>query len=114
MPLSDLEALGLQTSVPALDPAGNPMPGRTTAYRYGGRGQQWFQELDETEDEFVARVTKKLAIHDKLDQARAYFRTQYTNWPTMTAGQKDAATRNLMRAMANVIGWIEDADDGGD
>jgi hypothetical protein len=114
MPLSDLEALGLQTATAPVDHLGNPMPGATTAWRYGGRNQQWFQAHDETEDEFVARVTKKLAINDKLDQARAYFRTQYTNWPTMTAAQKDAAMRNSMRALANLIGWVQDSDDGGD
>lgn len=114
MPLSDLQAIGLQVSEPALDPDGNPMPTPTTAWRYGGRNQQWFQRPDESEDEFVARVQKKVGLNGKLDQARDYFRTQHTNWPTMTAQQKDAANRNMMRAMANVIGWVQDAEDGGD
>jgi hypothetical protein len=46
------------------------------------------------------------ALHDKLAQAVSYFGGNYTNWPTMTAAQKDAANRQAQRALANLAQFL--------
>jgi hypothetical protein len=43
---------------------------------------------------------------DKLEQALEFFETNYQNWSSMTAVQKDAANRNAQRAVAGLIRQI--------
>lgn len=54
------------------------------------------------------------AIQAKLGVIRDVLRTNYTNWPSMTAAQKDAANRNAQRAIANLAALAADQlDDAG-
>jgi regulator of sigma D len=42
------------------------------------------------------------ALRSKIEQARTFFGTNYENWPSMTAQQKDAANRQAQRALSNI------------
>lgn len=50
---------------------------------------------------------------DKLEQAIPVFRQNFTDWPTMTNVQKDAATRQAQRAIANLLRYVRGIDSAG-
>lgn len=51
---------------------------------------------------------------DQLTDARATFRSNFTQWATMNAAQKDAANRQAQRAIAVLISYvINDMSDSG-
>lgn len=55
------------------------------------------------------------ALEAKLTAGRDFFRGNYANWATLTAGQKDAAARQAQRAMANLFAYVLDqTQDAGD
>ena len=49
------------------------------------------------------RRANRDALATKLATARDVFRTNYTNWATLTNAQKDTANRNAQRALANLV-----------
>jgi hypothetical protein len=102
MPLEDLTGLGYRVSRPPEDMQ-PPMP--ATVW---GLGRQWNVPLGADEEEFVAAARNHKALRDKLEAAQQYFADAYASWPTMTAGQKDAASRNAMRALTNLIRHVRD------
>ena len=97
MPLEELEDLGyLVTRSPE-----GMVPAMGTVYGYG---KQWGLMPDGTgEEEIVSEARNHKKLYDKLEQAQDYFADNYANWPTMTNAQKDAAMRNSMRALSNLI-----------
>jgi hypothetical protein len=94
MPLEDLEGLGYQVF---RTPEGTA-PGNMV----GGFDRQWMVMPGMDEEDIVRQATNHKKIYDKLVQMQQYFGDAYTNWPTMTAGQKDTAMRNAMRALSNL------------
>lgn len=51
----------------------------------------------------TAEATNDSTIRDRLTATLATLESAQTNWPTLTAAQKDAATRQSIRATAGLI-----------
>lgn len=45
-------------------------------------------------------------IQAALQTAVTYFGGNYTNWATLSTGQKDTAARNAQRALAQIARWL--------
>lgn len=58
---------------------------------------------EENYDEQLAEAQDRKDQVEILRTAKNYFRDNYVEWPTMTAGQKDAANRNAQRALSAII-----------
>jgi hypothetical protein len=97
MPLEDLAALGYKVYRPTED---GVLPEMASVW---GFGQQWNLAPGQDEAELVTQATNFKTLYDKMTQAMSYFSDNYTNWATMTAGQKDGANRQAQRALANLI-----------
>jgi hypothetical protein len=95
MPLEELTEIGyeIQRAPPDTPPGDNVW----------GYGRQWRLFPGDDEQKIVDEARNHKALHDKLEQAQAYFADNYANWATMTAGQKDAANRQAQRGLANLI-----------
>jgi hypothetical protein len=52
-------------------------------------------------------------LEQKLDEVIDGLRTIVTNWPTMTAAQKDAANRTGWRVVLNLVRYIRGVDSAG-
>jgi hypothetical protein len=50
---------------------------------------------------------------EKLEQGIAAAQSNVTNWPTMTAAQKDAANRFAQRAILNLLREVRDTNSAG-
>lgn len=96
MPLEDLIELGYEVyRVPEGSPPGDAVVGYDKQWRhYAGHTD---------EEEIVAEATNHKKLYDKMTQALTYFQDNYTNWPSMTNAQKDAANRQAQRGLANLI-----------
>lgn len=97
MPLEELEDLGYVVTRSPED----MIPAMATVYGYG---QQWgLNPEGDNEDEIIAQATNHKKLWDKLTQMQQLFSDNYTNWPSMTAQQKDVANRNAQRGLANLV-----------
>jgi hypothetical protein len=95
VPIDDLEELGYTIWYP---PEGLIWPTRPVVT---GHGKQW--DTEDGDERVIAEATNHKKLADKLEQAQTYFAGAYVDWPTMTNAQKDAAMRNAMRALSNLI-----------
>lgn len=83
------------------------------------RVQQENETSEQTTERLLTTAVKtqranRDALVAKLVTVRDTFRTNYTNWPSMSNAQKDAANRNAQRALANLIQMaLDQFDDQG-
>lgn len=83
------------------------------------RVQQETETAEQTAERLLTNAAKtqranRDALFAKLVTARDTFRTNYTNWLSMSNAQKDAANRNAQRALANLIQMaLDQFDDQG-
>lgn len=60
-----------------------------------------------------SRRANRVALDDKLEEGIAVFQQNVTNWPSMTAAQKDVANRMAQRAILNLLRHARGTDSAG-
>lgn len=117
--VADIKALGYTTDQIGVTPDGKPVwlvsgPAFSMPLPDDAAALQTVVDSHAARVAQVGRERNRDQLKVKLGAVRDAMRQNYTNWPSMTSAQKDAANRNAQRALANLVAFAADQlDDGG-